>query len=96
VLRNTDGGNVFVFIFYRRSMGKQKPKSAALAGCLRYLEKAGIYHWRNSTGAVRIALGRLAAAVRGWQELDAALRAAGYSGITDGPLFEAPEVRGIN
>jgi hypothetical protein len=39
-------------------MGRQTPESAVLAGCLRYLEKAGIYHWRNSTGAVRIAPGR--------------------------------------
>jgi hypothetical protein len=39
-------------------MGKQTPESAVLAGCLRYLEKTGIYHWRNSTGAVRIAPGR--------------------------------------
>jgi hypothetical protein len=33
------------------------------------------------------ALGGLAAVVRGWKELDQALREAGYSGITDGPLF---------
>jgi hypothetical protein len=39
-------------------MGKRTPESVVLAGCLRYLEKAGIYHWRNSTGAVRIAPGR--------------------------------------
>jgi hypothetical protein len=39
-------------------MGRQTPESAVLAGCLRYLEKAGIYHWRNSTGAVRIGPGR--------------------------------------
>jgi hypothetical protein len=41
------------------------------------------------------ALGGLAIVVRGWKELDQALRSAGYSGITDGPLFEAPEVRGM-
>jgi hypothetical protein len=29
-----------------------------LNGCLRYLEIRGIYHWRNSTGAVQIAPGR--------------------------------------
>jgi hypothetical protein len=39
-------------------MSKQTPESTVLAGCLRFLEKAGIYHWRNSTGAVRIAPGR--------------------------------------
>jgi hypothetical protein len=39
-------------------VGRQTPESAVLARCLRYLEKAGIYHWRNSTGAVRIAPGR--------------------------------------
>jgi hypothetical protein len=33
------------------------------------------------------ALGGLAVMVRGWKELDQALRVAGYSGITDGPLF---------
>jgi hypothetical protein len=31
--------------------------------------------------------GGLAVVVRGWKELDQALREAGYSGITDGPLF---------
>jgi hypothetical protein len=41
------------------------------------------------------ALGGLAVMVRGWKELDQALRSEGYSGITDGPLFEAPEVRGM-
>jgi hypothetical protein len=106
-----------------------------LNGCLRYLEARGIYHWRNSTGAVRIGPGRfmhfgkkgssdilgilpggrllcveckapeggrlspeqkqflaevreagaLALVVRGWTELDQALRAAGY--VNDGPLF---------
>jgi hypothetical protein len=34
------------------------PEGAVLAGCLRYLEIRGIYHWRNSTGAVRIGPGR--------------------------------------
>jgi hypothetical protein len=39
------------------------------------------------------ALGGLAVMVRGWKELDQALREAGYA--NDGPLFEkAPEVRG--
>jgi hypothetical protein len=32
-------------------------------------------------------LGALALVVRGWQELDAALREAGY--VSNGPLFEA-------
>jgi hypothetical protein len=39
------------------------------------------------------ALGGVAVMVRGWKELDQALRVAGY--ISDGPLFEAPEVRGM-
>jgi hypothetical protein len=39
-------------------MGKRTPESAVLAGCLRYLEKAGIYHWRNSVGSVQIRPGR--------------------------------------
>ena len=30
------------------------PESRVLAGCLHYLQIRGIYHWRNSTGAVRI------------------------------------------
>ena len=34
------------------------PESTVLNGCLRYLDRVGIYHWRNSTGAVRIAPGR--------------------------------------
>jgi hypothetical protein len=34
------------------------PESVVLSGCLRFLEKAWIYHWRNSTGAVRIGPGR--------------------------------------
>jgi hypothetical protein len=38
--------------------------------------------------------GGLALVVRGWRELDAALRESGYSGITEGPLFEAPDVPG--
>ena len=111
------------------------PEGRVLAGCLKYLNQTGIYSWRNSTGAVRIApgrfirfgkvgssdiigclpggrflavevkaqggrlspeqkqfladvqeLGALALVVRGWQELDDAMRAAGY--VTDGPLFE--------
>jgi hypothetical protein len=35
------------------------------------------------------ALGGLAVQVRGWRELDEALREAGY--VTMGPLFEAPD-----
>jgi hypothetical protein len=38
------------------------------------------------------ALGGLAVMVRGWKELDQALRVAEY--VNDGPLFETPEVRG--
>jgi hypothetical protein len=34
------------------------PESLVLGGCLRYLEIRGIYHRRNSTGAVQIAPGR--------------------------------------
>lgn len=99
------------------------PEASVLAGCLRYLAARGIYHWRNSTGAVRIApgrfmrfgkkgssdilgilpggrlspeqkqflvdvreLGAMALVVRGWRELDQALREEGYA--DDGPLFE--------
>ena len=29
-----------------------------LAGCLRYLDRQGIFHWRNSTGVTRIAPNR--------------------------------------
>jgi hypothetical protein len=39
--------------------------------------------------------GGLAIVAKSWQDIDQALREAGYSGITDGPLFEAPEVRGM-
>jgi hypothetical protein len=41
------------------------------------------------------AQGGMAVTVKSWQELDAALRGAGYTDITDGPLFEAPEIRGM-
>jgi hypothetical protein len=34
------------------------PEGRILAGCLRYLEVRGVYHWRNSTGAVQIRPGR--------------------------------------
>ena len=34
------------------------PESHVLTSCLKYLTTRGIYHWRNSTGAVRIAPGR--------------------------------------
>jgi hypothetical protein len=38
--------------------------------------------------------GGMAVMVRGWKELDQALRSAGY--VNDGPLFEkTPEVRGM-
>lgn len=115
------------------------PEGRILADCLRYLQIRGIYHWRNSTGAVRIApgrfmrfgkvgssdilgclpdgrllcvevkapdgrlsveqkqfladvrnLGALALVVRGWRELDEALRVDGY--VTDGPLFEKGQI----
>jgi hypothetical protein len=112
------------------------PESPVLNGCLQYLEARKIYHWRNSTGAIRFApdrwvsfgkkgssdilgvlpggrllcvetkapdggrlspeqkqfiadvreAGALALVVRGWQELDHALREAGA--VNDGPLFE--------
>ena len=40
-------------------MGKgNTPESHVLAGCLRYLQARGIFHWRNNTGAVQIAPGR--------------------------------------
>ena len=112
------------------------PESRVLTDCLRYLQIRGIYHWRNSTGAVQIApgrfmrfgkvgssdilgvlpggrllcveckapeggrlsseqkqfltdvrnLGALALVVRGWQELEEALREEGYA-MDDMPLF---------
>ena len=34
------------------------PESSVLSGCLNYLTRIGIFHWRNSTGAVRIGPGR--------------------------------------
>jgi hypothetical protein len=33
------------------------------------------------------ALGGLSLVAKGWKDIDSALREAGYSGITDGPLF---------
>jgi hypothetical protein len=39
-------------------------------------------------------LGGMAVVVRGWQELDAVLRSTVYA-AEDMPLFEAPEVRGL-
>jgi len=29
-----------------------------VSGCIQYLQARGIYHWRNSTGAVKIGTGR--------------------------------------
>ena len=34
------------------------PEGRILADCLQYLQVRGIFHWRNSTGAVRIGPGR--------------------------------------
>jgi hypothetical protein len=34
------------------------PESRVLAGCLRYLQVRGIYHWRNSVGSVQIRPGQ--------------------------------------
>jgi len=34
------------------------PESVVLGDCLRYLDRIGVYHWRNSTGAVLIRPGR--------------------------------------
>ncbi len=117
-------------------MSKHTPESIVLDGCLRYLEVRRIYHWRNNTGAVRIApgrfmrfgkvgssdilgilpggrllcveykakggrlspeqkqflaevreLGAFALVVKGWWELDEALREAGYA-MKDMPLFD--------
>jgi hypothetical protein len=31
------------------------PENPVLRGCLKYLQIRGIYHWRNNTGAVRVA-----------------------------------------
>jgi hypothetical protein len=39
------------------------------------------------------ALGGLAVVAKSWLEIDQALREAGY--VNDGPLFEAPDVRGM-
>jgi hypothetical protein len=38
-------------------------------------------------------LGGLAIVAKSWQDIDQALREAGY--VNDGPLFEAPDVRGM-
>ena len=34
------------------------PEAPVLNGCLQYFQAQGIYHWQNSTDAVRIAPGR--------------------------------------
>ena len=34
------------------------PEGRVLNGCLKYLEIRGIYHWRNSTGAVQVRPGQ--------------------------------------
>ena len=34
------------------------PEGRVLTGCLNYLKVKGIYHWRNSVGAVRVGPGR--------------------------------------
>jgi hypothetical protein len=34
------------------------PEGHVLAACMRYLEKRGIYHWRNSVGAIQIRPGQ--------------------------------------
>ena len=34
------------------------PESIILDSCLHYLQVRGIYHWRNSTGAIRLGPGR--------------------------------------
>jgi len=36
---------------------KKTPESMVLEGCLSYLRARQIYHWRNSTGCVRMASG---------------------------------------
>ncbi|MDR1933801.1 MAG: VRR-NUC domain-containing protein [Spirochaetales bacterium] len=120
------------------------PEGIVLAGCLKYLRMRGIYHWRNSVGAVRIrpgqfyrfggpvgssdilgvlpggrllavevkapggrlspeqkqffadiqALGGLTVVAKSYRDIDHALREAGYSGITDGPLFSSVDNAG--
>jgi hypothetical protein len=39
--------------------------------------------------------GGMAVIARSWADVDHALQEAGYSGIVAGPLFETPEVRGM-
>jgi hypothetical protein len=39
-------------------MSHKTPESLVLSSCLKYLEVRGIYHWRNSTGAVRVRPGQ--------------------------------------
>ena len=34
------------------------PESLVLSGCLHYLQAKGVFHWRNSVGAVRVGPGR--------------------------------------
>jgi hypothetical protein len=38
-------------------------------------------------------MGGLAIVAKSWTDIDQALREGGY--VSDGPLFEAPEVRGV-
>jgi hypothetical protein len=40
------------------------------------------------------ALGGLAIVARSWMDIEAGLRESGYSSITEGPLFEAPDFPG--
>ena len=39
-------------------MSRKTPESLVLDGCLHYLRVRGVYHWRNSVGAVRLASGQ--------------------------------------
>ena len=39
-------------------VGRDTSESQVLAACLRYLKIRGIYHWRNSVGAVQIRPGQ--------------------------------------
>jgi hypothetical protein len=39
-------------------MSRITPESRVLSSCLKYLEVRGIYHWRNSCGAVQVRPGQ--------------------------------------
>ena len=54
------------------------PESQILSGCLRYLNRAGIFHWRNNVGAVRVSMNRwVSFGLKGSSDILAVLPPAG-------------------